>query len=278
MIHAIFIWYGDILMSYALIGMVVVNLRNKNSESLFKWSLLFLIIPILVNLVIILGFDYLTHDFQSYAWKELFPTAAELGSEVAIYRGNYLDQLQNRIEMLKDVFPFEFLTLYFWRSGGFMILGILLFRENFFSTNQDLRSFLKRWGLGMGVPASIWATYMYGAGPASPKEFALSQLALYCSSIPLTLGLAAWIVDWGKNTLTEAIAAAGRLAFTLYISQSILSTLFFYGMGYFGSLPRTGQLLWTLGLWSTQVLFAVLYFKKFNQGPLEWVWRKLYQF
>ena len=77
--------------------------------------------------------------------------------------------------------------------------------------------------------------------------------------------------------LTSALAAAGRMAFTCYILQTVICTTVFYGHGLclFGQVERLGQLLIVVGVWVLQLVVAPIYLKRFRFGPLEWLWRSL---
>jgi uncharacterized protein len=79
------------------------------------------------------------------------------------------------------------------------------------------------------------------------------------------------------DSLLAPLAAAGRMAFTNYIMQSILCTLIFYGHGFglFGAVARTEQALLVVAIWIFQLFISWLWLKHFLFGPLEWLWRSL---
>ena len=73
------------------------------------------------------------------------------------------------------------------------------------------------------------------------------------------------------------LANVGRLALTNYLAQTFICTFIFYGwgLGKFGTFERKEQLLLVLCIWIFQILFSILWMKKFRLGPFEWLWRSL---
>jgi len=70
-------------------------------------------------------------------------------------------------------------------------------------------------------------------------------------------------------------APVGQMAFTNYLLQSIITSIIFYGMGWFAALQRY-QLYYVVGgIWLFQIVFSNIWLRYFSIGPLEWVWRSL---
>jgi uncharacterized protein len=79
------------------------------------------------------------------------------------------------------------------------------------------------------------------------------------------------------NSVTQRLAAVGRMAFTNYIMQSVICTIIFYGHGFglFGKVPRTGQFGIVVAIWIFQLMISPVWLGYFQFGPLEWLWRCL---
>src|SRR5438067_553012 len=66
-----------------------------------------------------------------------------------------------------------------------------------------------------------------------------------------------------------------RFSFTNYLSQSILTSIIFYGFGLFGKLQRY-QIYYVVGsIWLFQIILSNIWLQYFRFGPFEWVWRSL---
>ena len=77
--------------------------------------------------------------------------------------------------------------------------------------------------------------------------------------------------------LMKGLANVGQLAFTNYLVQSIICTLFFYGygLGYYNRLSLY-QLYFVVGaVWVFQIIFSVIWLRYYRFGPFEWLWRSL---
>lgn len=88
--------------------------------------------------------------------------------------------------------------------------------------------------------------------------------------------LLAWQTSRGARLL-RPLAATGRMALTTYLTQSVVSTLVFYGYGFrlLGSFGFTGNLVFTLVLFGCQMALSVWWLRRFRFGPVEWLWRTL---
>jgi len=69
----------------------------------------------------------------------------------------------------------------------------------------------------------------------------------------------------------------GRMALTNYLMQTIIGITIYYGVG-FGFGGNIGPAIFIpigLCVYAIQVLYSNLWFKYFNYGPMEWIWRML---
>ena len=64
---------------------------------------------------------------------------------------------------------------------------------------------------------------------------------------------------------------AGRMSLTIYILQSVITSLIFgpWGFGLFQDLQTWQVFLLAFGIWLLLSYFAARWLNKFNQGPLE---------
>jgi uncharacterized protein len=80
------------------------------------------------------------------------------------------------------------------------------------------------------------------------------------------------------NWLFALLRPVGQMAFTNYLTQSLMMGLFFYGgigFGMFGKLQRY-ELYYVVGMvWVIQIIWSHVWLRYFKFGPLEWIWRSL---
>jgi len=284
LLHGHLIWYGDILVVYAMCGMILYPCRF-----LPGWAALLLAIVIIgIGSAISLGIGQLILHLEPEHTAEMAsnwqPNTEAITKELAIYRGSYLEQASSRSATALMIETFLFVILFFWRAGGMMLLGMALYKFGFFKasakpvvlTAMVVIGFTAGWGL------SGWGVVQNEAGELS---FNYSQLIRsqfnYWGSLFSSLAMMAVIVLIGRNgwltRLSNRLASVGRMALTNYLLQSIVCTLIFYGhgLGYFGYASRVEQILLVAAIWAAQLLLTPIWLRRFRFGPVEWAWRSL---
>ena len=175
-----------------------------------------------------------------------------------------------------------------WDIGSMVLLGMALFGFGFFSNGFSKTKYILLTVIGIVAGLLLaWFRLHYGnaklidyekyiTGNALPPNqfFPIERLLMatgYASLVILLLRLQ--ILQW----LWRALAAVGRMAFTNYLMQTIICTLFFYGygFGYFGRLSQTELYFLVAEIWLVQTVFSVMWLRYYNYGPVEWLWRWL---
>ncbi|MCH1625830.1 DUF418 domain-containing protein [Ferdinandcohnia quinoae] len=272
-IHAFLIWHGDILISYAIVGAIMILFHKAKPVTLLIWSLLLIFIPsVLISGLMILA-SLVAPEVAIYPYDELL--AAKL---VEVYSsGSFAEITLQRIE---DWYYINNLA-----NGFFLILtllpmfllGAFIAKSKWFeNTNEHLKKIRVLWliSLVIGLPTKL-APYLFGknlgtdyiqdtiGGPATA--------ILYATSIVLLVRLPIW------NKILSPLAAVGRLSMSNYLFQSFICTLIFYsyGLGFYNKMqPFTGTLL-AVGIFIVQIFLSKLWIKRFRYGPVEWLWRTL---
>ena len=90
-------------------------------------------------------------------------------------------------------------------------------------------------------------------------------------------GLALLVAGQPWRQRLAPLGAAGRMALTNYLLQSLVCTTLFYGygVGLLGRLGAAAGLALALALWAAQLGLSVLWLRHFRYGPAEWLWRSL---
>ena len=283
-LHLMFIWSGDILMLYALLGMLLPLFRHASDKKLLGWALFFLVLPIGVD-----GICEITHINLALPFIHLQETYC---SAYGINAANFAYWLHDA-EDYGTVFQFlvqgacvrmqEFImgNRYFKVLGLFLI-GLYVGRNRIYADLEGRRNLLVkvcRLGLMAGLPCSL--LYAWSSMNGHPVGDTLHSLFYFISVYPLgfayATGLCLLFLRMKNLPVWKWLAAPGRMALTNYIGQSVIGMFLFYGIGLgWGS---TIGLLQTeiivLGVFLFQVLFSRLWLSGFNFGPLEWIWRML---
>lgn len=134
-------------------------------------------------------------------------------------------------------------------------------------------------GLAVGLPGAVVATVLSESfGPMSTMAsvaIGITHLTGPAVSIGY-IGLAVWLARCGAlGWLARAIASAGRMALTNYLMQSVLVAFIaqHWGLGMYGEITRVPMVGIVFGIYVGQVVFSSLWLKAFTMGPLEYLWR-----
>jgi uncharacterized protein len=307
LIHAYLIWHGDILVSYALCGLLLYLFRRKRPRTLVVIGS----VMIAIGACTIAGLDAFggfarqiaaqvetlraagktPRDWQveiARAWKDelrdyMDPRPEEIGREIAIYRGGYLGILRHRAPLALAFETWIFAMYLFWSVGGRMLLGMALMRLGVFTASRSSRFYrnLALVGYGVGLPLTLLGVIHVSRSGYDVLRAWWAVLALDAGTVPLALGHAGVLLGIYRSgawrAFTRRLAAVGRMALTNYLMQSLICTTLFYGygLGLYARLSR--PLLWGVvgAIWAIQLFLSPLWLRAFRYGPAEWLWRAL---
>lgn len=283
-LHLMLLWSGDILMLYALLGMLLPAFRNVSDKRLLGWALFFLLLPVAADTLVEVG--------------DLHPSAPIIGlqqrlcGKYGITDDNFAYWLRDA-GSYKEVFQFliqgavvrmqEFVdgNRYF-KVLGLFLLGFYIGRNRMYADLEKRRRMLQltlRWGFGIGFPLSL--LYAWSAMNGHPAGLAAHSALYFVSVFPLGFAyVAALCLCFTKHPQWKGFrlfAAPGRMALTNYIGQSVWGIVLFYGIGLgWGVTIGVGSVACiAIGVYLVQALCSVLWLHYFQFGPLEWIWRML---
>ncbi|WP_229685787.1 DUF418 domain-containing protein [Longimycelium tulufanense] len=262
-LHYVLVVEFDILMGYAVTGIVVSYLVLTSERAQRRW----MIAAGAVHVLLVTAVTFL-----------LATASAEDpgGPPITIYTdGSYLDQIRFRFEHMAAFRAEPIYTIPM--AVCLFLLGTRLYRAGAFGADERGRAIRRRlmiYGLGIGVPLNL-ATALSG-------NFALGFVDRYLLP-PLValgcIGLLGWLIERVRQGwVTASLASMGRMALSCYMMQNILASVLCYGWG-LGLAAKLVDIraLWTPLAWLAIALvllvFSRLWLARFRQGPFEAVWR-----
>ncbi len=280
-IHGILIWAGDILLTYALAGAILLLFRNRAQKTLLWWAGGLFSVPIVMGCV----FFGLYHSRYRQKWMAPKPPdMAKLHAIINTYAHGTVKQIlaQNWIEWQRALWS-ELFAIY---AVALFLLGLWVWRRGIV---QDLAAWrpvmarVCRWCLPVGFVLSLYVAVVKAVTPLGTVSTAgfLAQLLWLPSAHILAAGyvsgLALLFLDGRVRPLLRPFAAVGRMALTNYLMQSVLCTWFFshYGTGWYGSIGPAWGFVPTVTLYAAQVVVSNLWLARYQYGPMEWLWRAL---
>ena len=283
--HAYALWYGDILVSYALCGMLVYPFRRRSPATLLIVGVV--LIALGSALWIFFGWSmqyWPEEEINSLLDKDWQPRPEALAAELGAYRGGWWTQMNHRVPTSFEFQTFLFLIGVVWRVCGLMLAGMALYKLGVVTAQRTRNFFAAMFAAGMlgGVPLVAYGIARnVAAGWDVRYSFFYGSQFNYWGSLLVCAGWIGMVMLAAKSPamdwFTRPLGAVGRMAFTNYLMQTLICTTIFYGHGFglFGSVPRTGQALVVVGVWIFQLVFSPLWLRRYQFGPFEWAWRSL---
>lgn len=288
-VHGYGIWYGDILLEYALAGAILFVAWPWRPAALF-YAAAATYVAMIAYAAIDLGDTIALRDAAASpaaaaaiktAWDELAnPDAAATLRQIAGYRGGFADVMATRLADLAVLQ--QGLPLYLIEALGTAAFGMGLYRVGYFTQWPVARHrMMMVLGIGMALPIGGGVAAMIVAAGHDPVTTALGMLLTVLIRPLLVIGYASAIillVNSGRlHWLADRLAAAGQMALSNYLATSIVMTTIFYGygLGWFAQLSRAQLYLPVLGMWAAILLWSRPWLRRYRFGPVEWAWRSL---
>ena len=281
LLHLCFLWSGDILVLYAICGMLLPLFRKLTTKKLLLCAGAFLALPLLSE---VLFGSSLSDPLERGQWRicALYGITEENFGSWLAKADSYKEVLQflhqGAVERLWEIVNGH----RFFKVMGLFLLGFACGRERIYINLKENRGLLKRIllsGFLLGAPLGLFYTWSsmdgYPLGRLVHNVFYLFSVypmgLAYAAGFALLFGLRPDAIGW------KLLSSPGRMACTNYLGQSLIGIIIFYGIG-FGlggkvGLPATELI--ALGVYAFQIVFSIVWMKYFRYGPVEWIWRML---
>ncbi len=290
-LHVTLLWNGDILILYALAGFVMTWFKKSSDKTILVWAIVFILLPIVMiaGLVGILKLAMLVpeaaeemtaaFEMQDQVLNQMTEKALivySTGSFAEIFRvrlQEYAVMLNNLLFMIPAAVSLFLVGIYMGRKKVFQDMdhGVKVLRKMFF------------WCLPIGLLLSIGYVYYMHAGfyHITNWEFVVIMVGVLIGGPAITFVYIYFIMllyqKGAFRKITGLISGAGRMAFTNYLTQSVICTTIFYsyGLGLYGQVNIWQGLLLATAIYIVQVIWSHYWLKHYQFGPFEWLWRSL---
>lgn len=283
LLHWALLWRGDILLPYAVAGLLMLGFAGWSWRRQLALGLAGYTAGALVNFVALVPL----------ATGVLRPPSDLDGGEAAmlvearreaalIAGGDYAGSVRYALEEQLPTLPLD-LAFGLLETAPLMLIGMGLIGAGLFDgrigARRQVRAGAWLWLAGAlaSVPVAMWAIER---GIGYWVSFAAIMGWLPLTQLAGALGLAAMLAVWGARpggALKNRLAEAGRCAFTNYIATSALALALFsgWGLGLYGKLSRIELYALVPLFWLAMLAWPRWWLARFRHGPLEWAWRSL---
>lgn len=281
LLHGAALWYGDILLHYAVCGFVFLMFRSWSARRLLWVGG---IVTTIWALVAVLGYWGMANLPPEFAAKmaqgrpDVSPAAVQAAVD-AYLAGGFSSFGQNLSAWFMSVIFMLFLIPV---TVPLMMVGLGLFKSGYLTGRAPMSAYLTILVLGgLNLALSAWWGWQKAMAPEGADP-TMGLAAASTGAAPLiTLFYATLLIlltKWGLKAITGIFVPVGRMAFTNYLTQTLIMVTLYYapwGPQWFGQ-HSTGQMWMVVGaIWVAQLIWSPLWLRAFSMGPLEWLWRCL---
>lgn len=278
MLHGFGIWWGDILSLYAVTGAIMFFCRSWRPGML---------LGIGIALYAAMAISDIPRSSVSFAENPPVAThtpdpaaiskrKARIAQTLAEAKGSWAGAYRVNAREYRNLLSGDLWLIP--QTLGLMMIGLALFKFGFLAGLSSDRRYATM--IAIGAPALIllgwlsWQTTVIERGIPAEHGIVLllSPLVALSYASGLILLMRSRVSGW-----LAPLAATGRMAFTNYLTQSIIMTSIFYGGrgALMGKVDRPGLWALTAAIWLLQLIWSPLWLSRFEMGPFEWAWRCL---
>lgn len=312
MVHAYFLWYGDILYPYALCALVLLPFRHMRVRSLLIIGGVLIVLQAGANIYYAFDTKRTIETAQSAiaaekaaqaankkvvltaeqeeakkSWEEMqkhiHPTKEDLQKDANGWLGGFPSVFKTRAKLVGRWHSMPYYHPMNWDIWSMMILGMAFMKAGLFSASYSYRFYgwLAAIGYLIGISVNsttawlrIQSNFDVITRSYTGMGYDIGRLSIALAHMAVLLMLCkAGAMTW----LTSRLAAVGQMAFSNYILQSVTCSTFFYGYGFgmYSKLERHQLYYLVAFIWILQLIVSPIWLKYFRFGPLEWGWRSL---
>jgi uncharacterized protein len=284
LVHAYLIWDGDILVPYALCGILLLWwVRRRSARVLMAGAVLMLLIGAWLTIGHGRAWEAMSEADRALEAETWMPTREQATQQLARMSGSYTDVVAHRAPFVLMGETLIFALFFFWRCGGMMLLGMALLKWGFLDGRRPVREYAAI--AATLIPIGL-ALAWYGTVALERVHFDMpgrtsADLWNYAGAVLASVGYAALLILVVKRgvlgTVRRSLAAVGQMAFSNYLFQSVITAVIFlgWGLGFLGKVDYAQQLLVVVAIWTFQLVVSPLWLARYRFGPAEWLWRSL---
>ena len=277
LLHAIFLFHGDILVLYGAFAFILLALYFKPDKTVRRWAKgIYIFIGVLFTLLALL--TYVGELFLAAKGKTLPSDAEGLdGLNLALASGGFLETAAARFELWIAFAPQGALLQGPLVMVAFLV-GVLVARKEGLANGAkpDLMKRMAIWGFAIGLPLQLLAAVIYIVNlQAATYSLGLSLVSLAINFLTAPILSAGYIgALWLLSEKLGGIAllsAGGRHSLTIYLSQSVIFSVLFsaWGFGLFAELDAWLVAATAAAVWLALSLLAMLNLRFRQRGPME---------
>ncbi|MBB5476177.1 DUF418 domain-containing protein [Micromonospora parathelypteridis] len=265
-LHAVLLFQGDILTTYALLGLVLLAMRGVSVGTALRTAVLVTGgIGFVLALAATGGTELVTDQATALAEGQRSTEALQggMGSVIA----EHVRQLPAMFGALVVQGPLALSAFLFGYAAG---------RRRLLTNVVENRQFLRR-VQQVGYPVGLAGAVIFATGGGTANLTGLTAGVLTAPLLAAAYGatlLQFFQTDRGRR-IVAVLAPAGRMSLSNYLGQSLLCVLVFtgVGLGLAGAVAPPVVVLIAVAIYCVQLAASAAWMARFRYGPVEWLLR-----
>ena len=281
-IHGAAFWFGDILLLYALTGFVVLLVRSWSPARLLTAGATLYLVLSALYVGMFWSMSLMPPDqlAEAVAQQSGSPTAEGVAASIQAMTGDAWSVTVHQFQTWLSVVPFM-AVLMIPITASLMMMGMGLFKIGFLAGRAPIWAYLIAVAVAAGCLYLVWGeTTAIAAGGFDFIQASMRPYATFL--VPLiSLGYASALIlllKFGLRLILSPLIAVGRMAFTNYLTQTLIMTTLAYGgrgLGWYGEIGWPDMWGIIITIWILQLVWSPMWLTFFRMGPIEWIWRSL---
>ncbi|SCL70788.1 uncharacterized protein GA0070606_5515 [Micromonospora citrea] len=263
-LHAVLLYHGDILTTYALLGLVLLAVRRiEPRAALLAAAVIVGVIATVIGLAAVLG--------ATVVPDEAAAIAAGARSTEAL-RGGFGDVVLEHLRSLPAMLGA--LAVQGPLAFAAFLVGLAAGKRRMLAAAHNHEYMLRRCER-VGYPVGLAGAAVFAIGGGSASMTGLMVSAVTAPFLAAAYAATLLRLFARRPRVADALAPAGRMALTNYLGQSLMCLLVFTGVG-LGLAGRTSPaqtLLIALTIFAVQMAASAWWIRRFRYGPFEWALR-----
>ncbi|MCQ6281000.1 DUF418 domain-containing protein [Bacillus sp. EB600] len=270
-IHAFFIWHGDILMVYALVGFLTLWFLKMAPKIIFLFGCFLYAIANTLFALFLAGLDFIhPNPVGSNGYSKLAQAVVQIYQQ-----GTFAEITGQRVhDWMMEYNPQALILLLFTVFPLFLIgagLSKLRLLEKVEGNEGKWKGSLV-WTFLFGM---LFKLLPYFAGNSRAVDYLQDVFGGSLQAVSYASMIVILLRKKRAARFLVFFSFAGKMSLSTYLLQSSLAVLVFYGYGLqlFGKTSLFSGSLLALGLFVFQAMFSIFWMRRHDYGPVEWLWR-----
>ncbi|KUY30642.1 hypothetical protein ATB96_14290 [Elizabethkingia ursingii] len=276
LIHGYFIWFGDVLMVYSILGCILYLTFNRKNTKYPLWALLLCLSANLFFTILIFLDKEPVNNLNTI--KESINNVHHI---IDIYSKGTWQEIfsQNHHDLLTSKYAY---TLCSPQILSMFFLGAFAGEIQLFSNIKRLKGFIITSTFYCFVLSIFIVIFNYYLIDTPPNTILFNAVDVFNTFIGSPIISLLYILiftlllqkEWFYILMTP-LKVVGRMALTNYVFQSVTGIFLFYsmGLGLYGTISPAVSMLIALIIFTIQIALSHVWMELFRYGPLEWLWR-----